>query len=123
MTGTVVDNGTNVWPGRRGGYSYPGTTVTTVIADANGVYTFPALDPGTAIVAVAPGYAPNSPAVTVTVVTAQTLNETTNPELRIRLTPVPPGSIRGLVIRTSDNAPLESVSVALINPLERRCRP
>ncbi len=91
-----------------------GATV-TAITDANGAYSFNVantppngLDPGAAsLVATAPGYAPNAP-VTVNVITAQTVTAPV-----ILLSPVAPGSLSGLVTRTSDGAPLAGVLIQL----------
>src|SRR5204863_3904771 len=73
-----------------------------------GNYTINNLDPGSwSLVATAPGYGPNAPVV-VAVVSNQT---TTAPT--IRLVKVAPGSLSGLVTRTSDNAPLEGVTITV----------
>ncbi len=95
-----------------------GTQTVTAVTDANGNYSFsktntPAngLDPGTwGFVAAAPGYQPNTP-ITVTV----NSNETANVPV-IKLQTVPPGSVSGLVSRTSDGAPQAGVRVELRDP-------
>lgn len=90
-----------------------GTQTVTAVTDANGAYSFNAantpangLDPGTwSFVATAPGFAPNA-AISVVVISNQTV---VAPD--IKLSPVPPGAISGLVTRTSDNAPLGQVLI------------
>lgn len=89
------------------------TTKVTTVTDANGTYTFdpnatPAngLDAGSwTLVATAPGFKPNT-GTTVVVISNQTV---TAPD--IRLDPLAPGSVSGLVTRTSDGAPLGGVLV------------
>ncbi len=109
VTGKVVDAQTNAGIANAVVTATKGSTTTTATTDANGNYTFTGLDTGTwALVASAPGYASNNPAVSVTVVSSQT---TTAPT--IALSKVPPGTITGLVTRTSDNAPLAGVTVTL----------
>jgi len=92
-----------------------GTQTVTAVTDANGAYSFsktntPAngLDPGVwGVVASAPGYQPNQ-AVSVTV----NSNENANVPV-IKLQTIPPGSVSGVVTRTSDGAPLAGVKVQL----------
>jgi hypothetical protein len=85
-----------------------GSTSFTAITDVNGNYTISGLDPGDwGLVATAPGYAPNVP-VSVTVITNQTVTAPI-----IDLDRVAPGSISGLITRTSDGSPLDGVSVEL----------
>jgi hypothetical protein len=62
-------------------------------------------------VATAPGYAPNSPAISITVVSGQNVTAAD-----ILLSTIPPGSISGLVTRTSDGAALPGVLIQLKDP-------
>lgn len=92
-----------------------GNVTTTAITAADGSYSFnvannPAngLDPGLCVlVASAPGYA-KSAGTNVTVTSGG--NTVAAP---ILLKAVPPGSLSGLVTRTSDNAPLTGVTIEL----------
>lgn len=90
-----------------------GTASFTAITDANGEYRFDqassnGLDPGIwALVATAPGYSPN-PAINVTVISDQTVVAED-----ILLDTIPPGSVSGLVTRTSDNQPEAGVRIEL----------
>jgi len=90
-----------------------GTTDVTAITDVNGEYRFDVasnngLDPGVwALVATAPGFSPNT-AINVTVISNQTVNA---PD--ILLDPVPPGSVSGLVTRTSDGQALAGALIEL----------
>jgi hypothetical protein len=94
-----------------------GATVTAT-TDSNGAYSFDTnntpsngIDPGSvSLVATAPGYAPNAP-ITISVVSGQ---PTVAPP--ILLSPVAPGSISGLVTRTSDNTALPGVLIQLKDP-------
>lgn len=96
-----------------------GNQTVTATTGADGRYRFDrtnnppnGLDPGIwGLVATAPGFAPNSPPVQVTVVSGETVNA---PD--IRLTTVPPGSLSGLVTRSSDNAPLTGVLIQVRDP-------
>lgn len=93
-----------------------GTVTATAITDANGAYSFNdnnsppnGLDPGACVlVAVAPGYASNNPGLSVSVVSG-----TNTVAEDILLSTVAPGSISGLVTRSSDGAPLPGVLVQL----------
>lgn len=93
-----------------------GTATVTAVTDANGAYSFNdtntppnGLDPGSAaLVATAPGYAPNSPALSVTVVSGQN-----TVAADILLGTVLPGSVSGLVTRSSDGAPIPGVLIQL----------
>ncbi len=116
VTGQVVDVNTGAPIAGAVVVATQGSTTTQVIADSNGVYRFDNLDPGAvSIVASAPGYVAST-GVTVTVISGQTLDTTTNPELRIRLTPAAPGTIRGLVVRNTDGQPVAGVTVTLHDP-------
>jgi len=85
----------------------------TAVTGANGAYTFSTtatppngLDSGPCtLVATAPGYAANTP---LPITVAANTTTTANP---ILLTAVPPGSLSGLVTRTSDGAPLSGVTI------------
>lgn len=91
------------------------TQTVTAVTDSTGTYSFNkanttpnGLEAGSwSLVAVAPGYA-TSTAISIVVVSNQT---TTVPD--ILLSAVPPGSISGLITRTSDNAALDGVTVQL----------
>ena len=86
--------------------------VVTTTTAADGTYTLSSLDPGTwGIVASAPGYQPNV-AVDVLIVTNST---TTVPT--IGLVGLPPGSLSGLVTRTSDGSPLQGATVEIRDSL------
>ncbi|MBM3495872.1 MAG: hypothetical protein FJX72_16340, partial [Armatimonadetes bacterium] len=93
-----------------------GTQNVIATTDANGAYSFNrantppnGLDPGTwAVVATAPGYSPNDPAEAVTVESNGTVTVPT-----IKLETTPPGSVSGLVTRTSDGAAQPGVKVEL----------
>jgi hypothetical protein len=114
VTGQVVDDATGTGIGGATVTATSGSQTVTATTDSSGNYSFdktnsPAngLDPGTwALVATAPGYAPNSPAVQVTVVSSQNVVAPV-----IRLKTIPPGSISGTVTRTSDNSPLAGVLI------------
>ncbi|HSV74308.1 MAG TPA: carboxypeptidase regulatory-like domain-containing protein [Chthonomonadales bacterium] len=89
-----------------------GSDVVTTTTAGDGRYTLASLDPGTwGIVASAPGYRPNI-AVDVLVVT----NATTTVQT-IALVGLEPGSLSGLVTRTSDGAPLEGATVEIRDSL------
>ncbi|NLH98197.1 MAG: hypothetical protein GX446_01750 [Chthonomonadales bacterium] len=95
-----------------------GTTNVTAITDANGNYSFSknntppnGLDPGSwGFVAAAAGYSPSAPQ-TVTVNSNETATVPT-----IKLATIPPGSISGLVTRTSDGVAQAGVRVEVRDP-------
>ena len=112
VTGRVIDGANNA--------GIPGAVVTatlgnvsaTATTDANGNYTLSNLDPGVwGLVAVAPGYGQNNPAVNVTVISNQNV---VAPD--IVLNRIPPGSISGLITRSTDSNALAGVQVVVKDP-------
>jgi hypothetical protein len=95
-----------------------GTQSVLAVTDTNGAYSFSknntppnGLDPGSwGVVAAAAGYSPSSP-VTITVNSNET---TTVPTIKLKT--IPPGSVSGLVTRTSDGVAQAGVKVELRDP-------
>lgn len=86
----------------------------TGVTAADGTYSIPNIDPGNyAVVATAPGYAANNPAVQTTVTTN---SNTAN--VNIQLNPIPPGSISGLVA-TASGIPISGATVTVSNAAGR----
>lgn len=112
VNGRVIDGASNTGIANAVVTATLGNQSFTANTDGNGNYTFSNLDPGVwALVAVAPGYGQNNPAVNVTVVSQNTV---TAPD--IILNRIPPGSVSGLITRSTDNAPLTGVQVQLKDP-------
>jgi len=87
-----------------------GTGAVSATTAADGTYTINNLDPGVyGVVASAPGYATSS-SVSVTLKSQDTLT------VDFALSTIPPGSISGLVTRTSDNQPVAGVTITLTDP-------
>lgn len=92
-----------------------GTSTVTAVTDANGAYTFGdpsnGLAPGTwTLVASAPGYASNT-GLSISVVS----NAVTSTGTDIYLSTLAPGSLSGLVTRTSDGSGLSGVTVSVVD--------
>lgn len=113
IVGQVTRQGTNIAIAGALVTATNGTTTFTATTDANGNYSISA-DPGTyGVVATAPGYQAST-SVSVNVVTKGQIT------LNIALTPIPPGSISGLVA-TSFGVPVSGATIILTdaagNPL------
>ena len=93
-----------------------GTLILTAITGADGSYSFNAanttpngLDPGNwSLTAIAPGYGATKIPIVALVVTGKNTVASD-----ILLSPVPPGSLAGLVTRSSDNTPLANVTITI----------
>ena len=110
VTGQVVDGATNAGIANALVTATSGSQSFTATTDNNGNYTINGLDPGAWVfTGSAAGY--NSAQVSVTVVTNTTVTAPV-----IVLNRVPPGSIYGLVTRTSDGATLAGVTMTLLDP-------